>query len=536
MERRKRKNIAFGAGIVLLLATSATGLTGWYSAHKQIGELQLQLEELQRQQKRSAVLRSVSQQMEEIALQQKDISDEQREEAIQQTRVANEMRQRSETERKHAQEAKRNALKSEQKALEAQAVAESERLTAEHQRIQAEMSKRTADTLSYVALGRSLGSLSSMQYRAGDEEMANLLCYASYFYTNRYNGDIYYPAVYQALTQSSQSKREWTAHNGMLMGLAFIPGNDNKLVTAGTYGEILLHEKKGNKLNTRTLFNDSKMDFRALYVHPASAQVYAVSRSGHLVVTQESGKSEVIPLADIPHPSGLEELSKNQLLIIGESALAVLDLSANRIVGTKHFDSRLTVTARHDHHPLIFDNSGKMHLVTGLNEIKTSNVPVKGVVTAFASSNNNHVSAYGMSDGTIWFVDRNGKATKYVGHLSRISKLKFNGIRLYSSSYDGTLNLWVTTSEKPEPMTLLKNDDWITTFSFDVSKNYVWTGSQNGNLCETLFSIPMMVDKVQKNLKRNFTPSEWNYFIGSKIPYEEFVTPTTAHRRKEASR
>jgi hypothetical protein len=34
---------------------------------------------------------------------------------------------------------------------------------AEHQRIQAEFSKRVADTLSYVALGRSLGSLSVTQ-------------------------------------------------------------------------------------------------------------------------------------------------------------------------------------------------------------------------------------------------------------------------------------------------------------------------------------------------------------------------------------
>ena len=32
-----------------------------------------------------------------------------------------------------------------------------------------------------------------------------------------------------------------------------------------------------------------------------------------------------------------------------------------------------------------------------------------------------------------------------------------------------------------------------------------------------------MVDKVQKKLKRNFTPSEWNYFIGENVPYETFV-------------
>jgi hypothetical protein len=85
-------------------------------------------------------------------------------------------------------------------------------------------------------------------------------------------------------------------------------------------------------------------------------------------------------------------------------------------------------------------------------------------------------------------------------------------------------------------MTLLNNNDWITSFTFDVSKNYVWTGSRDGNLSEALISIPMMVDKVQKKLKRNFTPSEWNYFIGSKVPYETFVNTATAQHRKEVRR
>jgi len=532
----KRKNVALGGLMLLLTATSVTGLGGWYSAHRQIGELQAQLTELERQEKRSVVLRSVSQQMEEIALQQKDISDEQREEAIQQTRVANEMRQRSEQERQHAQAAEHAALVSEKKALEAQSTAESERLIAEHQRIQAEMAKRTADTLSYIALGRSLGSLSTVQYRSGNKETADLLSYASYFYTDRYHGDLYYPAVYEALTQSSQSRREWPSHNGMLMGLAFMPGNDNKMVTAGTYGEILFHEKSGDRLNSKPIFKDKNFDFRSLYVHPTNGNIYALSRSGHMVVTNEAGKTQIVLLNDIQHPHGLEELSKDQLLIIGDHTMAVYNIAAGKLTGVKQFDARLTFAARHDHKPLVFDDNGKMHKVTSLSNIQTSNVPVKGNVTAFASSNNNGISAYGMSDGTIYFVDKKGKATKYVGHLSRISKLKFNGRRLYSSSYDGTLNLWVTTSEKPEPMTLLNNNDWITSFTFDVSKNYVWTGSRDGNLSEALISIPMMVDKVQKKLKRNFTPSEWNYFIGSKVPYETFVNTATAQHRKEVRR
>ena len=153
------------------------------------------MEVLLQKEKQSAVDRSISAQMEEIANQQREISDEQREEALQQTRVANEMRERSEAERHNAIIAQQNAIASERRALDAYDQAEQQRQIAEHQRIQAEFSKRVADTLSYLSLVRSLGSLSVNQYRAGNRDLATLLSYASYLFTSRYQGDVFYPTV-----------------------------------------------------------------------------------------------------------------------------------------------------------------------------------------------------------------------------------------------------------------------------------------------------------------------------------------------------
>ena len=158
----RRYLIAGGLG-ALLIASTAVGLVGWQAEHRRVKALESLVGELQRKEKRSAVDRSISAQMEEIAFEQMIISDEQREKALQQTRVANEMRERSEIERQNALMAERNAVASEKKALEASALAESQRQIAEHQRIQAELAKSIADTLSYVALARSLGSLSSIQ-------------------------------------------------------------------------------------------------------------------------------------------------------------------------------------------------------------------------------------------------------------------------------------------------------------------------------------------------------------------------------------
>ena len=259
-----RKVPVIGIIGLFLTVTSAIGFLGWYAASQRIDNLESQISELERKEKHATVLRSVSAQMEEIAYEQKAISDEKREEAFQQTRLANEMRERSEIERQHAITAQNSALVSERKALEAYGQAESQRQIAEHQRIQAEFSKSVADTLSYVALSRSLGSLAIAQSMSGNQEIADLLCYASYLYTMRYKADVNNPVVFQALTLCSESKKEWPEHDAPISCISTYT-KSNSWVTVSTYGEILQHEMKGNSLKSKLIFKDSRFDFRHVY-------------------------------------------------------------------------------------------------------------------------------------------------------------------------------------------------------------------------------------------------------------------------------
>jgi hypothetical protein len=165
VEKERKKTVAVG---LLLSATTLASLTALYNTQRNAQELEKEIAVLRQHENRYAIDRSISVQMEEIAYEQKEISDEQREQALQQTRVANERRHRSEIERQNAIEAERNAVASERKALIASAIADSQRVMAEHQRMQAEFSKRVADTLSYIALGRSLGSISTIQEQVGN--------------------------------------------------------------------------------------------------------------------------------------------------------------------------------------------------------------------------------------------------------------------------------------------------------------------------------------------------------------------------------
>ena len=234
-----------------------------------------------------------------------------------------------------------------------------------------------------------------------------------------------------------------------------------------------------------------------------------------------TGSTKILELKGIKNPTKMTPLGKNTL-IIGENAIALFDPIQENITGVRHMNFHIVGSGSHDKTPLLFDDKGNMYEVKSLDDIVTKKVPVTGQVTSY--ENNRRYRAFGMNDGNIYLITNNGNVKKLVGHRSRITKMRFNGNSLYSSSLDGSVNMWSANSEKVEPVTLYSGNCWILHFSFDKGVNHLWIGNQRGHLAEALVSIPTMADMVKKKLKRNFTESEWNYYIGPSVPYEPFIT------------
>lgn len=515
-------------GAVLLLLTIG-GMTGWYAEHRRTKQLEAQVEELLRQEKRSAVVQSISRQMEEIAYQQKDISDEKRIEAQRQTELANGERLKAEVSEQQARQSEQKALLSEQQAQDARHLAEDQKKLAEQQRGRAEQARCTADTLRYRALGRSLGSLSLTQSQSGNTEIADLLAYAAYLFTSRYKGDLYDPAVLQSLNRGSRGVQTKAVLNGAVMGIDFAQTKNDELASVSNYGDIIYHKKQGGQLKSTVIFKNSKYDFRAVYMEK-DGSIYAISRSGHFVAIPKNGNAIIKAIENIEHPASLVKLDENTFVIVGEQSIAFIDQHSYRQLDTHVLKSKVSSVIRIGNHPIIFDVNGYMHEVKGLNEITTRQVPVNGKVTAYATSKGNQQEVFGMSDGTIYVKDYQGSIRKLTGHRSRISRLKLYGQCIYSSSYDGMVNLWLLNTEKVEPMTLFSSANWITYFTLDTQTDYIWTGDQKGNLTEVLISIPIMVDRLYQRLHRNMTIEEWNYYIGRNVPYETFIKKTATRK------
>lgn len=515
-----RKEIITTAVIgATLTATTLAGFAGWYITERRNAGLKTELAELRRQERISAVKQSVSRQMEEIAYEQKEISDEQREEALLQTKIANELKERSEEERHNAIIAQQAALASERKALDAFDQAEQQRLMAEHQRIQAELAKRTADTLNFITLGRSLGTLALKHYYSGSQDLCRLLSYASYYFTNQYKGDLYDPSVYQALTLASQSTSVYSEHEGAVMNIDVLDDN-KRLVSVSSYGEILMHAKKDGKLETKALLRDKNYDFRDVWVNDKGT-IYALSRTGHLYIKTPK-ETKILELTGMTHPLKLTKLG-DKTLVVAEDAVALFNYETNQIEATKKLNFKVTCTSTHDGIPILFDDRGRMHYVKGFDEMTTKKVPVLGTVTDYAVSSSMNFQVFGMKDGTVFFINKNGQIRRLLGHRSRISKIKITGKRVFTSSFDGTLNLWISDSERPEPIELCRGNNWIMHFAFDKTKENIWLGDQKGNIVKAAISVPLMADMIQRNLKRNMSAEEWNYYIGKNIPYKLFI-------------
>ena len=509
-----KKNIIIGCiGMMMLLGLTVAAYYMHRGDGERISELETEVRKLREREKQSVIVRGVSEQMEEIAYGQQTLSEERSKEAIRQSEIAQAATLRSEAERQIALQAQAAAEISAEEAVASYQMAEQRRLEAEH-------AKLVADTLNYISLGRTLGSQSYAIYRSGDTELGNMLAYASYLYTNDYGGDLYTPAVFQALTQSAGGRRSWSVHDSKITRIVFQPKSGN-LLTVSDNGEFCIQKLQDEQLVALRQIRDGKYCFRDVYA-ANNNQCYAISHTGHLIIVGRS-QTKVVYIENVDKPFSLQHMNDGrQLLIIGENSVALFDIATNKIIATHRLDFHVTSVGRRDHKPLLFDNRGRMHQVNSLDNITNEKVPVQGQVTAFACNKNQRLTAYGMADGTIWLTIGSGKAYKLVEHLSRVTKMEFDGKRLYSSSYDGKLLFWaIDNNSQIKAVILFQSDSWLMDFISSSDKDYIWTGEKNGTISQYLISLPKIAQRLRRNVKRDFTQEEWNYYVGKGISYRK---------------
>jgi len=495
---------------VLLLCTAAGGYFMLKSEKDKNAALEKQITTLSEKEKRNAVDREVSRQLEEIAYEQEQISDERRKEAERQSLIAKSMTKRAEEERIRAVNAQHEALEAEKNALNARDNAEKQRKIAEEKQREAEYSKSVVDTLSFKGLGHSLAALSVTQYLAGEKETAVLLAAASCYFTETYKGDFYDQSVFQALLLSSGGTRVIRPGMGIITSAEFLP--DGNLLSVSGYGEIF----KCTNEDTKVIFFDKNFSFRDLKIADDGTG-YALSFTGDLFVIKNE-KYEVINLEGVDRSFCMSRLDNGNLVIAGENKLAVFDTDKKQVIKILETDGKISCVSRKK----VFLENGSMYTISENFVLeKFDNPQIKGIVSAYTESPHGTFAAYGTRDGMIYFEGR-GYWVELAGHVSEITDLHFVGNGLLSSSMDKSVKHWIASDGKGIPITVRESQNWVMCLAVKPGGTKIVMGDADGVLTVCPISPGEMKEALKNSVKRDFTQSEWNLYIGKDIPYTTF--------------
>ena len=522
MNNVQRRHISLTLLFLLLLGGGGVSMVKLWKENQTNKQERAKLVEQLRQateaQKEATVTRRISTQLEEIAYQQKEISDQQKQEAVNQTLIADQMREHAELERE-------KALTAQQAALNAYDQMEEQKKLAESRREEAVKAQMKADTLARLALGRSLGSQASAQYTAENKDLAFLLSYSAWKFTFENKGDVYQPAIFDALSQTSDLSKHWRLHKGAICDIQYFQNTQGEfLVSASKYGELFLWKISGNNLiRQRTLVNNPDYDFRKIRVNPELNTFIALSYNNKLVIINRENKLSEIQLP-IEEPIGLE-LADNQLYIASKKG-DILKTDPNGSKFTSVYKHQNPITAfKWAQGKLMFgDDKGGIYIVDEQGKTTLQWDQIKQPVTYIQSGPETGVLVIGYKNGLV--VGENPKTGTYkelVGHISAITEIRFMNDKLFTSSYDGTIRLWNMDNENKTVSSIVyQSSAWIHTFVFNKNGEQIFTGDEQGSLSLVSISPEHMATEIKKHLTRNFTQEEWDYYIGELSKYETY--------------
>ena len=486
--------------------------------HQEQTSLVAQLRQATEIQKEAIITRRISTQLEEIAYQQKEISDVQRQEAVSQTIIADQMRN-------HAEEEREKALFAQQAAIEAFDQMEEQKKIAETRREEAISAQLKADTLASIALGRSLGSQASTQYVAGNRELALLLSYSAWKFTSENNGDVYQPAIFDALLQTGDLSKSMSLHKGAIRDLYLSADEKGDfLLSAGQFGELILWRINDDDIVVEsTLVNNPVYDFRRVVADAANKRFIALSYTNKLVIVDSDKKIQevLLPSKDVV---GMKMVEGKVFIAFAKGDIYIGTMDKWEFSLFYQHTDNITAFSMVDENCVIGDKKGGVFYIDKVgNALPLSNKSGQNVVCV-QSLPQNGVFATGYKTGLVVIGDKQtNKSKELIGHISPVTEIWYANDKLFTSSYDGTVRLWNIADESNIVSSIVyQPQEWIHAFVIDKEGKRIFAGDEKGILSMIPIFPEQMAEQIRKRLVRNFTHDEWQYYIGELSNYETY--------------
>lgn len=538
---------AIGSATLALVLMGGAYMLGRSHTDNDMQELQQELEQLQRNEMNATVIGRVSKQMEDIAYQQKSISDEQRIRAEEQSALAQENARRAEMESQMARKAEANALKSFNEAKEQRLVAEREAKNAAYQLRESQLSQSISDTLNYRSMGRTIGRSALTKYESGQQELARMLAYTSWYFLDKYHGNTYITESFKALVAASGSSSTYSIpSHSAVNALTMQRGTANCIAVTG-YGEILQMHHGNRGIETKMLLQDKRYDFRSICTL-ADGSIYTISYDGALCHIKADGKVEMYQL---PYSgcTRILPLGNHTAVVAGKRFYCIYDTQANKVVSDVQSGKNITAASTYDKAVCIFYADGSCQHIDQSGKASPKSFGMKETVTCAHYNDQLEFIMLGRNDGVVRVINRNGISIDLIGHTSRITDMACMGDLLLITAYDKSLHIWNTaklhytngislygekvantSAIKPGEAPRVTPTEWQVPTNYDYAgwplsvcinskSNYAWVGVSDGTVQRICISPTQMKNQLYGKISRNLTQEEWEQYVGVGVPY-----------------
>lgn len=527
-------------------------LLGSRRSKSEIAALQDEIERLESAEKDAAIVKRVSQQMEDIAYQQKAISDQQRDRAEEQSVLATRNAARAEMESRAARQAELKANAAAQVAEQERANAERQQEIALEQRDEATHAKNVADTLNRRTQARSLAVSSQVRREAGEDEVADLLAYASWYFLKNNRGNQYYSETFKSLIQATGGiPRYKMRENGAVNAIAAIPGSGEQCVAVTNFGEVeWLTASSGadqKRITSRSLLFNSEFDFRDVVVK--DRKIYALSLKGPLCILDFKGNLSKVQLADDDYFRIVKV--GDRLLIAGHRSLSWFD--DGKVSGQVNLSKSLSAITEREGVICLFYADGSYAEMDASGAIREKTPFLNMIVTAAYYDKDMECLLLGVIDGTVYPVNKYGRPIEALAaHRSKCASVTMLGPIVVSGAYDKTVYIWsmdnllfetgLNFREEMESKDKVTNrvvnakeiptewlvpvdytfDGWTLAVCADADGKSVWVGTSAGSVMMLNSSADDMAQQLYYRINRNLTQQEWTRYVGVAIPYMKF--------------
>lgn len=436
------------------------------------------------------------------------------------------------------QEEKRLRLNTQDQLAKAESIAkESGKLaTAAQNEARAAVGKSNeTHRLRMLSVARSM-ALRSLQM-GGQADLQALLAYQAYLFNRNFHGspndaDIYMGLYNLAKENGSPFFKSFSeGAQGKLKSIACAPGS-NEFYTSDSEGKILKWD-----------LNNGPQAYRMIYQDSEITDVMAISPgSDWLACGRENSSIRLIPLKGTGQSYELNGHRGSVRSVVFsydgkylysaalDGKVLKWDLAAK--TSTNMTTGEIQITAV-DISPAGNYLAGITPKGTGLvwnpgNSSDRFTIESEGkAIRSIRFRPGNAMFAVGFDDGTveIWDAAKREKITGIKAHSGTVADIRFNAYRpqMATSGEDGILRLWDLENLNSVPISI--DDAGGPLISFDFGSGGTVIVSAIGGDKASIISRPSYADTFAadgcKYVTRNFTPEEWQAYVGKDIDYEK---------------